>query len=144
MLKKQEMGVEAVDLLALLHGDIFEGQEIWDKSAFLELFSMRGMTCWVATLQEEVAGFIMFRQICDEVEIITLGVLEEKRRLGVGRYLVGLLSDLVKERGASLFLEVRIDNINAKNLYFQMDFEEVGHRKAYYLDGTDALILKLK
>jgi [ribosomal protein S18]-alanine N-acetyltransferase len=47
-------------------------------------------------------------------------------------------------RGArSLFLEVAETNVPARLLYGAAGFAEIGRRRRYYEDGTDALIMKL-
>jgi ribosomal-protein-alanine N-acetyltransferase len=46
-------------------------------------------------------------------------------------------------RGAgALFLEVAGANAAARALYARMGFRDVGRRRRYYADGTDALVMR--
>jgi ribosomal-protein-alanine N-acetyltransferase len=52
--------------------------------------------------------------------------------------------DAVAERGAAcLFLEVSEVNAPARALYARAGAEEVGRRRRYYSDGSDALVLRI-
>jgi ribosomal-protein-alanine N-acetyltransferase len=41
-----------------------------------------------------------------------------------------------------VFLEVRVSNFPAQNLYRSLDFTAIGIRTKYYSDGEDAIIMK--
>ncbi len=102
-----------------------------------------------STTPERVpAGLVLFRVAADEAEILTLGVIPEARRAGVGRALLEAALENARARGAAaLFLEVAADNAVAIALYQQAGFGTVGGRKGYYsrAGGTvDALVLARK
>ena len=40
-----------------------------------------------------------------------------------------------------MFLEVSTRNPAARGLYQQLGFQQVGRRKGYYADGSDALVM---
>lgn len=91
-------------------------------------------------------GFIIGQIAADEVEILSLGVLEPFRRFGVGRTLVeGLMRSAKRAEAAKMYLEVAVDNEQAIALYGKLGFTEAGHRNGYYkkTDGrtVDALIM---
>ncbi|HET8995878.1 MAG TPA: ribosomal-protein-alanine acetyltransferase, partial [Acetobacteraceae bacterium] len=44
---------------------------------------------------------------------------------------------------ATLTLEVAVDNAAARRLYESTGFTQVGRRKRYYADGSDALVLQV-
>lgn len=91
------------------------------------------------------AGYVSFRQGVDEAELLRLAVAAPERRRGVGRSLVEAgLRRLRAARFSSCFLEVRPDNTAALALYESMGFEPTGRRRAYYRDGTDALVYALE
>ena len=46
--------------------------------------------------------------------------------------------------GKAVFLEVSIGNLAAQALYRRFGFVEVGRRKRYYADSSDALVLRMK
>ena len=122
-----------LDRLAGLHAACFV--ESWDADAFATLLAMPGA---FALLAEEPAhdgpsGFLMIRGVGDEAEIITLGVLPQRRRNGVGRDLLAGGARESASRGARrLFLEVAADNDAALALYRAAGFTQIGKRADYY------------
>jgi ribosomal-protein-alanine N-acetyltransferase len=123
--------------LAAIHAGAFA--EVWGEQAFADLLAQPG----VFGLATE-AGFILCRNVVDEAEIVTLAVTPAARRQGLGRRLVEAAGALLAELGAAtLFLEVSADNPPAINLYTGLGFEQVGQRKGYYADGSDALVMRL-
>lgn len=86
-------------------------------------------------------GYAAFRLLGPEAELLRLAVIPEARRRGHARALVELgLRHLSWEGVESCFLEVRERNLPALRLYEVLGFEAVGRRRAYYRDGTDALL----
>ncbi len=91
----------------------------------------------------EAAGFVLARNIADEVELLLIAVRPEMRGRGIGRLLLERFIADAGQRGANkLFLEMRADN-PAESLYRSVGFEPIGRRRDYYrtLTGThiDAL-----
>ena len=81
-----------------------------------------------------------------EAELLTIAVLPEARRLGLGRRLVGRFIYQARLRGAdSACLEVAEDNADARALYLAAGFAEAGRRRGYYRTpegkAVDALVL---
>jgi [ribosomal protein S18]-alanine N-acetyltransferase len=77
-------------------------------------------------------------------EVHTVTVTESHRRQGIGRRMLEALLEVAAARGAAeVFLEVRIDNPAAQDLYRSLGFEAVGVRPKYYQpDGVDALVMR--
>jgi ribosomal-protein-alanine N-acetyltransferase len=89
-------------------------------------------------------AYAAFRHAVGEAELLRVGVDPEARRQGLARAL--LVEGLERLRRLDVqvcFLEVRVDNKPAIDLYESLDFCCTGHRKGYYRDGTDALIFVL-
>ena len=83
-----------------------------------------------------------------EVEIYFIGVAEGLRGKGLGKKLLKNIISFSKCYGADfIILEVGINNIPAKNMYFSLSFIEYGIRKNYYRNSSgsreDAIIMKL-
>ncbi len=83
-----------------------------------------------------------------EVEIYFIGVLEDLRGRGLGKKLLKSIVSFSKNYGANFItLEVGINNIQARNMYFSFKFIEYGIRKNYYKNSSgireDAIIMKL-
>lgn len=90
-------------------------------------------------------GYALFRRVADEAELLRVGVDPAERRHGLARALIREgLRRLQDGEIQVCFLEVRIDNLPAITLYESLGFGRAGFRKAYYRDGTDALILALE
>jgi ribosomal-protein-alanine acetyltransferase len=79
-----------------------------------------------------------------QADIQTIAVAPEARRRGLGRALVVALLDEARSRAAhEVFLEVRADNPNARDLYTSLGFEQIAVRPKYYQpDGVDAQIMR--
>ena len=86
-------------------------------------------------------GFIVWRTVCDEAEIITIGVHPDARGTGIAIAMLGLMENEVKKSGAKqIFLEVSAENVPAINLYKKCGFVQNGRRPRYY-DGIDAILM---
>tara|TARA_B100000029_G_scaffold505608_1_gene586577 strand:+ start:3416 stop:3925 length:510 start_codon:yes stop_codon:yes gene_type:complete len=80
-------------------------------------------------------------------EIVSVAVLQNFRRLGVGNLLINELIDYVNsnKKVKMINLEVGKKNFKARSLYKQLGFKENGYRRKYYLhDGDDAILMSLK
>jgi ribosomal-protein-alanine N-acetyltransferase len=132
--------------LAAMHLACFP-EDPWDADALARILALSGGFGYLAWQGEDLAGFILARDLGDEVEILSLGVLPARRRRGIG---AGLLDAVVAEAGRrrlrSVVLEVAADNAAARRLYVDRGFISAGRRPRYYrrADGSvDALILRL-
>lgn len=87
-------------------------------------------------------GFIVYRVVSDEAEIITIGVAPDARRTGIAAAMLGIAEADAKRRGATkMFLEVAADNTAARALYTTAGYSDIGTRPKYY-DGVDAIMMR--
>lgn len=87
-------------------------------------------------------GFVVWRVVADEAEIITIGVHPDARRGGIADAMLTLVESDVKKRGGKkIFLEVAENNVPARALYEHNGYVQVGVRPKYY-DGTDAILME--
>ena len=108
------------DLLATLHAEAFPPAERWTAQAMGLLLGLSGHFGLVAESDGQPLGFAL------------------------GRALMEALMAEAASRGAeALFLEVSEANGPARSLYAALGAVEVGRRRRYYPDGTDALVLRL-
>jgi ribosomal-protein-alanine N-acetyltransferase len=117
----------------------------WTREMYLaELDNHDVSFLFVARSQDGIpVGFCAFWRVRDELHINNLAVLPAYRRQGVAS---GLLTRVLREgaqRGATrATLEVRVSNLEARQLYDRFGFSVAGVRRAYYSDPVeDALIL---
>jgi [ribosomal protein S18]-alanine N-acetyltransferase len=132
--------------VALLHGACFP-EDPWNSSAIAEVLGTVGFFGRIAWEDEAPVGFALARDLRTECEILSLGVLPERRREGVGTALLNSVCVEARLRSAeSLVLEVAEDNIAALALYAERGFLPVGRRRNYYRrtrNSADALVLRL-
>ena len=121
--------------LAELHAKCFPHKP-WGAADFADL---QKSGCEIIASQN---GFIVYRVVCDEAEIITIGVNPDARRTGIANAMLGIVFGDLKKRGVKhIFLEVAVDNKPAIALYEQNGFVRVGVRPKYY-DGIDAIMMR--
>jgi len=126
-------------LMAELHSRAFPPQEAWDAAAFAALLQLAGSFGCITE-----AGFVLARAVADEAEILTLAVLPQLRRQGLGGALLGAAMREATARGAaSLFLEVAESNHAARRLYTAAGAATLGRRPGYYASLGDALLLRI-
>jgi ribosomal protein S18 acetylase RimI-like enzyme len=76
-------------------------------------------------------------------ELIRIATTTRLRRRGYSlKLLRRIVGDLEILGALSIMLEVSCTNIPAQNLYRRVGFVEIGERKRYYPDGSDALVLE--
>lgn len=126
-------------LLAEIHAAAFPAAESWSR----DVIALQLELPTTFALLHPAGGFVMARTVVDEAEILTLAVMPTHRRQGLGRLLLGAAMTRAAVLGAAaMFLEVATTNHAARGLYEAMGFVKAGHRRRYYADGTDALILR--
>jgi ribosomal-protein-alanine N-acetyltransferase len=91
-----------------------------------------------------VVAYCICQLVADELHILDLVVAADRRRQGLGRWLLGFALDRARRRGAErAFLEVRRSNEAALGLYRVLGFRLLAERRDYYRDpGEDALVLE--
>ena len=122
------------DELSNLHKKCFPNHP-WSPDDFRDL---KQSGCEIIMSQN---GFIVYRIVLDEAEIITIGVNPEMRRQGIASAMIGIIKKNIKNQGVKkIFLEVAANNIPGQKLYENHGFNRVGLRPKYY-DGIDAILM---
>ncbi|MBR6010194.1 MAG: ribosomal protein S18-alanine N-acetyltransferase [Alphaproteobacteria bacterium] len=120
--------------LANLHQKCFPNKP-WSADDFRDL---KNSGCEIIMSEN---GFIVYRIVVDEAEIITIGVNPDFRRQGIAAAMIGIIEKTLKNQGVKkIFLEVASNNIPAQKLYENSGFVQVGLRPKYY-DGVDAILM---
>ena len=128
-----------IEVLAAIHAAAFPAAEAWSRDVFDLQLALHN----VVGLVHDLGGMVLLRVAADEAEILTLAVVPDARRTGVGYNLLMQATELVSQMGGrKLFLEVSVRNIAARGLYTKAGFTEAGKRRQYYSDGSDALVLR--
>ena len=131
------------DALADLHRRSIQTPPPWSAADFSGLLA--DPLCFL--LVEGDAGLLLGRAVAGEAELLTVAVLPEARRRGLGRKLVARFLYQARLRGAKrAFLEVSAENPAAIALYESAGFILAGRRKGYYqVPGgapIDAIVLQ--
>jgi ribosomal-protein-alanine N-acetyltransferase len=112
-------------------------------------------TFLIAEMDGKVAGYIMCRieyglsmtkrfGLAKKGHIISVAVLEEYRNKGIGRKLIKEALEAVhKESGKECYLEVRITNVGAIELYKRLGFNVTSTLHGYYKDGESAFTMAM-
>jgi ribosomal-protein-alanine N-acetyltransferase len=87
-------------------------------------------------------GFICFRNIDNESELLKIAVHPQHRGSGIGRKLMQFYVDFCEQiKIASFYLEVNTSNAAAIRLYQSFSFRPAGVRKKFYQGKFDALLM---
>ena len=96
---------------------------------------------------KKVIGFAILSVSIEESHLLNIGLTSSKRRLGLGRELLEKIIMAAAVMGSKkIFLEARISNSVAIDLYKALGFKKIGLRKNYYRlkEGREDAILMSK
>ena len=118
----------------------------WSEQIFRDCMKAN-YHCVVYENDDELLGYGVMSIVVGEAHILNICVLPEKQGQGLGRDLLNYMVGLAREkRLETMFLEVRMSNKVARNLYDRVGFNEVGIRKNYYPASKgreDAMVLAM-
>jgi len=122
-----------VRALAAIHAAAFPPGQVWGEDAISLQLSLPG----AFGLIDERGGMLLGR-------VTTLAVAPDARRRGIAKALLEAACGEIRLRGGNaMFLEVATRNSPALELYRRIGFVEVGRRRRYYADSSDALVLRM-
>ncbi len=118
----------------------------WTQRMFAKEMENAFSYCFVAEAYEvstrQIVGFICFRAIEPESELLNLGVRPEYRRQSAGKRLMQFYIDFSKKKRIKRFyLDVDPSNEPALRLYRSFCYVPSGMRKNFYGGKTDALLM---
>ena len=139
------------DLLEVVEIEEITNLSPWGWDAYhLELQSGPNSLMLVArlddgqsTAQKSIAGFIVAREMANEIHVNNVAVRPEYRRRGIGERLLQEVLAWGREKHATqAVLEVRAKNVAAQKLYEACGFQTIGRRRLYYRQPLeDALLM---
>jgi ribosomal-protein-alanine N-acetyltransferase len=95
--------------------------------------------CLVAYLDDQLAGFLVFRKTdLTELEVLNLAVDPPFRRRGIARQ---MMQFMLAGHRVEVFLEVRESNQTARKFYESIGFQEISRRKEYYKNPVESGIV---
>lgn len=120
---------------------------------FMDLYQRSPETFIVAEEDGEIVGYIMCRietgfpsfrtlEIPKTGHIISVAVLPDYRKRGIGQALIiRALQAMTHHKAKECYLEVRVSNVPAVNLYKKLGFKIARTAKGYYANGENAHIM---
>jgi ribosomal-protein-alanine N-acetyltransferase len=138
------------EVISDLHARCFERQ--WGTAEIARLLADDAVSCItvraVGKPQSVPLAFVLFRNIIDEAEILSIGVDHSHRKKGMARQLMEeTIRKLQGDRARALFLEVDSMNVPAVKLYRNLKFKTISERPAYYKNAAGeksaALVMRL-
>jgi len=144
------------DLQTVMHINRVCLPENYTDYFFIELHQKFPETFIVAEENGEVIGYIMcrielglsnfgFGGLLKKGHIVSVAVMHQHRRKGIGKALVAqALENMRIYNAKQCFLEVRVTNTPAIELYKKLGFEITRTIHGYYSDGEDAYVMTRK
>ena len=120
----------------------------WSEGNFIDSLAA-GYSAYVLQADDgAVLGYCLAMQGFGEVHLLNIAVDPACQGRGLARRMLAALTQLCCERKCpQLWLEVRVSNQRAREIYLRYGFREVGLRPAYYpvLQGAreDAVLMSL-
>lgn len=108
----------------------------WNAQSLKECFSdtYKVIVLYAGKISE---GFAVIYNTKVTTDLLTIGIDPEYQGRGLGRFLLRCaLAEALHGGADECFLEVRVSNTRAQNLYRSLGFEQVGLRHGYY--GADS------
>ena len=119
--------------------ETFLGETLGEEMLESELDS-RVTKFYVATINDEVVGYIGRYELLNEAEVLNFVVDETYQRQGIGQMLFNKVEEDLPNL-EKMTLEVRESNTKAKNFYTKNGFKQISIRKNYYKNNENALVL---
>ena len=118
----------------------------WSLNMFIEEMKNPFAYCFVMKREEgakpSVIGFICFRNVTEESELLNIGVHPHYRQGGLGKKLMQFYIDFCDPLEIKKFyLEVNASNQAAIHLYQGFSYQSFGMRKKFYQGKFDALLM---
>jgi ribosomal-protein-alanine N-acetyltransferase len=115
----------------------------WTEESIRELLTQNQKARLLVDNDRDPKAFILWLDLGDEVEVLALATDPKYHRSGLmSRLWMRWVMDLRSRKVSSIFLEVHAHNTAALHFYQKQGMVVVGTRRAYYQDGSDAILLK--
>ncbi|RZD14402.1 MAG: ribosomal-protein-alanine N-acetyltransferase [Candidatus Acidulodesulfobacterium ferriphilum] len=149
-------------------------QTIWDKKMFDDEFKRQGsgfIVCYTndeykksdktvskafihagntddninLSLKSKIIAFFIFYTVLDEMHILDITVAKNEQSKGIGTFMLNYILKKYIDLGIKYFyLEVRVSNARAINLYKKFGFKIFMLRKGYYDDNKEDALCMVK
>jgi ribosomal-protein-alanine N-acetyltransferase len=134
-----------VDAVAAIEAEVFTSP--WSAETFAGLLDRPELEVLVLEdAREGIVGYAVLWCVLGQGELANVAVIPRLRGRGLGSYLLTCTLEVARSRGVeTIFLEVRVSNERAVELYRRFGFTEVGRRKGYYdRPREDAIVMSAR
>ncbi len=119
------------------------GRRSFSKGHIIWILKNRAALTYLYSEGEKPVGTIMLKREGGVARVVSIGVLPESQRRGIGAELMAIAEDAMREQGAKLMtLEVSVNNDVAINFYLGLGYGFNGILKGYYSWGEDAHVME--
>ncbi|QIL83123.1 ribosomal protein S18-alanine N-acetyltransferase [Diaphorobacter sp. HDW4A] len=120
----------------------------WTRGNFIDAMAS-GYQIQVLLLGDELLGYFVAMQGVDEVHLLNITVAPPHQRQGLAHLLLQALVLWARSQNTQwLWLEVRVGNARAREVYEKFGFRRVGERKRYYPadmgEREDAIVMSIQ
>jgi len=120
----------------------------WNRANFLDALHS-GYQAQVLVANQTVLGYFVAMKGVDEVHLLNITVAPEYQGQGWAKVMLDALTLWARGQAAQwLWLEVRVGNARALQVYERHGYRRMGQRKQYYPAGDgqreDAIVMSLK
>ncbi len=118
-------------------------QTNWHEKLYAESIVLKDTQSLVLDHEGRLIGFLIYRNIGGDFEIIQLALNKVYQRQGLASMMIDfMIQDAQSSHIEFIYLEVEMDNLPALNLYKKYGFEAIHQRKNYYGQGQDAIVMR--
>ena len=115
----------------------------WSRELFIRELENRFSYNFILKNLNNIIGFTNFWALFEVIELNNIALKEECRGKGFGSKFLEFIIESSKVLNAKrIFLEVSNNNLAAYNLYRKTGFIDIGIRKKYYKNGSDAILME--
>ncbi len=142
--KIREMKEEDLQQITEIENDVFVTP--WPYEFFLPHLRSNACVKLVAEIEGEIAGYLVGCEEDSRFHLRNIAVSREYWKQGLGTKLLSYLLEILKEKPGVHFcyLEHRVNNEAAFELYKSLGFTFKGIKKNYYKSSGDAVVMEIK
>jgi len=144
MFQISEASFSDSEYLDMFETQLFGNTPVSYKDILLN-YDQNNYLIYVAKYNNQNIGYISGLLVCDDLNILNLGIDEKYRNRGFGYQLLNyLIENKRKIKLTNIFVELRKTNTLAFNLYLKQGFKVYSERKNYYSNpNEDAILMNL-
>jgi len=140
-----EIGPGDAPVVAALDQAVFGGNA-WSEDAWrqeIRAVSAADRRYFVFRASGAILGYAGILRAGSDADVLTVAVVDDARRQGIGRQLVEELLGVAREwRCQAIYLEVEHANAAAIAMYESLGFRATGTRRHYYGPGRHAVTMR--